>query len=188
MQQMADQAAQGLFSPILRSVRLNAARPWLKGTVLDVGCGSGALAAFVDQGMYTGFDQDQASVDVAQRQWPAYRFTTSLPEDRRYDTVVALALLEHVSDPQGELKKWADRLAPGGRIVLTTPHKAFRAAHDFGAKAGLFSIGAADEHEEMFDRRGLYRLANSVGLNVVHYERFLAWANQLLVLSSSGQH
>lgn len=185
---MADQAAQGFLSPVLRSARLNAARPWLKGTVLDVGCGSGALAALVDENMYTGFDQDQESVDVARKNWPAYRFTTSLPEDGKFDTVVALALLEHLSDPRGELKKWADKLAPGGQIVLTTPHKAFRVAHDLGARIGLFSSGAADEHEEMFDRHGLRQLANSVGLNVVHYERFLAWANQLLVLSASTQH
>lgn len=181
---MADQASQGYFSPILRLARLNAARPWLKGNILDIGCGSGALAAFVDADRYIGFDQDQESVDVAKEVWPEYRFTTSLPADGKYDTVVALALLEHLSEPKHELEQWAKKLAPGGNIVLTTPHKAFRLAHDFGAKVGVFSSGAADEHEEMFDRKGLHELAKSSGLSVVHYERFLAWANQLLVLSA----
>jgi SAM-dependent methyltransferase len=185
---VADQASQGFFSPVLRSARLNAARPWLKGTVLDVGCGSGALAAFVEKDKYTGFDQDHQSIEVARRNFPVHRFCTSLPDNSQYDTVVALALLEHLSDPQKELEKWAGKLAPGGNIVLTTPHKAFRIAHDLGAKIGLFSRGAADEHEEMFDRRGLHKLARQSGLGVVHYERFLAWANQLLVLNAPGRH
>lgn len=185
---MADQASQGFFSPVLRLARLNAAKPWLKGSVLDVGCGSGALAAFVDQDKYTGFDQDQQSVDVAKREFPSHRFTTDLPDGKKYDTVVALALLEHLSEPQRELEKWAGKLAPGGHIVLTTPHKAFRMAHDLGAKFGFFSSGAADEHEEMFDRRGLHELAKRARLSVVHYERFLAWANQLLVLNAPGHY
>ena len=48
---MADQGAEGLFSPFLRSRRLKAACPYIKGRVLDVGCGTGALAGEEHKGL-----------------------------------------------------------------------------------------------------------------------------------------
>ena len=42
---MTDQAAEGLLSPMLRNRRIQAVKPFLRGRVLDVGCGNGALTA-----------------------------------------------------------------------------------------------------------------------------------------------
>jgi hypothetical protein len=49
---------------------------------------------------------------------------------------------------------------------------------------GLFSRAAADEHEEMFDRRTLMHLAEQCGLRIERYARFLCGANQLALLAS----
>lgn len=180
---LADQGSQGLFSPLLRKARTQAARKWLDGKVLDIGCGSGVLASFVEPGQYVGFDRDMGSIEVARRAHPRHRFVTSFPEGERYDTIVALALIEHLPKPCEELARWASALEDGGKIVITTPHKAFRIVHDCGAKIGIFSADAADEHEEMFDRSSLSALANSVGMKMAVYQRFLFGANQLAVIS-----
>lgn len=178
---MADQVAQGVFSPVLQRARLAKARPWLRGATLDVGCGSGALAAFADKSTYFGYDYDPESIELARKTYPGYQFGTKPPDGRKFDTIVALALLEHLKNPETYLNEWKSLLAPGGRIVLTTPHKSFRRVHDFGAAIRLFSPDAADEHEEMFDRKSLDALGTSCGLRLAHYERFLIGANQLAV-------
>lgn len=181
---MADQASQGIFSPALRLARMTKARPWLRGDILDIGCGSGVLASFVKEGQYFGYDYDAESVELARQSYPKHQFGTALPEGRQFDTIVALALLEHLRNPVDHVNEWRSLLAPGGRIVLTTPHKAFRRIHDVGAAIRLFSPDAADEHEEMFDRTSLAALARTCDLRVCHYERFLLRANQLAVFET----
>ncbi|WP_195163479.1 class I SAM-dependent methyltransferase [Mesorhizobium sp. NBSH29] len=170
-----------MLSPFLRNARLRAARKWLNGKVLDIGCGSGRIASFVSADNYVGYDRDVAVIFEAKQAFPSHLFTSSMPSDSSFDTIVALALVEHLPDPAGELVRWHERLKAGGRIVLTTPHKAFRKVHDLGAKAGIFSRDAADEHEVMFDRSSLIKLAKDCGFEDVTYQRFLFGANQLLV-------
>ena len=46
---MADQGTEGILSPYLRRKRIQAATPYLKGGVLDVGCGGGVLATLVER-------------------------------------------------------------------------------------------------------------------------------------------
>ncbi|MBB3396885.1 trans-aconitate methyltransferase [Rhizobium sp. BK060] len=155
----------------------------MNGKVLDIGCGSGVLASFVAPEKYVGFDRDEGSIESARQSHPKHRFMKEFPDGESFDTIVALALIEHLPNPKEELARWASALVQGGKIVVTTPHKAFRTVHDIGAKIGIFSADAADEHEEMFDRSSLVALAESVGLKVAVYERFLFGANQLCVIS-----
>jgi hypothetical protein len=77
-------------------------------------------------------------------------------------------------------------LNPAGRLVLTTPHRAFRLAHEVGSRLRLFSRDAAEEHQRMFDRASFGEVAQEAGLTVLRYERFLFGANQLFVLVRTG--
>lgn len=178
---MGNQVEQGLFSPFLQRVRIAAARPHLRGQVLDIGCGNGALAAFVDPDLYLGMDRDKEALTAARASFPKHQFTEKLPANGPFDTIVALALIEHLTEPQAELKLWSSLLSEGGRIVLTTPCRSFRSVHELGSRAGLFSQDAAREHVEMFNRRSLTALAEQVGLHLVYYVHFLGVANQLAI-------
>lgn len=182
---MSDQGTQGLLSPFLRRQRINAARPWLAGSVLDFGCGSGALAEFVPAADYTGFDIDPQSLANAGALFPAHHFLHELPQTDKFDTVVSLAVIEHCKDTNGFLRQLLGFTRAGGRIVLTTPHPAFEFAHDFGSRIGVFSHAASEEHEAMLDRKALYALAANQRLEVVNYRRFLFGANQLIVMQQS---
>ena len=62
---MADQGNEGLLSPWLWRKRVAAAFPHLRGKVLDIGCGSGALAEHVTAESYTGVDIDRDSLAIA---------------------------------------------------------------------------------------------------------------------------
>ena len=179
---MADQGSGGLLSPLLRSRRIAAARPFLKGRVLDLGCGSGKLAGIVPPDCYLGVDIDEYSLDRARAAYPDHAFRGSLPpRDETFDTVVALAFIEHVPDPAEALREMAVRLRPrpASAIICTTPHPTVEKLHALGARAGLFSREANEEHEALLDRRRMEEIARASGLRLVIYRRFLLGANQL---------
>lgn len=179
---MADQGAEGFLSPLLRARRIRAALPFLRGRVLDFGCGTGELAAWIRAEEYWGVDRDQAALQQARSRFPHHLFTAVLPERELFHAIAALAVIEHLSDPASWLLRMRGMLAPGGWLVLTTPHPAFRRIHEAGARAGLFSREAAAEHESFLDRAALLRLAAGSGFRLVRYRRFLLGANQLAVL------
>ncbi len=186
---MADQGAEGLLSPWLREKRLSAARPYLRGRVLDFGCGSGALAALVPSDRYLGVDRDEPSLQQALMQFPQHRFTADMPApEDKFDSVISLAVIEHVSDPAGLLDSLSAHLRESNeaRLVVTTPHPSVDWVHDLGAAIGLFSKHANEEHEALLDRGKLESAGRHAGLKLVAYRRFLLGANQIAVYARDG--
>lgn len=180
---MADQGTQGRLSPWLRDQRIKAVRAYLTGRVLDYGCGGGALAAHVRVDKYLGYDPDAEAVFTARRDWPTHKFVTEPPTPAgEYDSVVCLAVLEHVHNPAAFLADLAGYLSPTGKIMLTTPHPRFEVVHTLGAKVGVFSHDAHEEHEELLDERALSSIAAQAGLSMLTYRRFLFGANQLALV------
>lgn len=179
---MADQGSEGLLSPYLRNQRLKAALPFLKGRILDFGCRSGALASLVPAENYSGVDVDDECVRAARRAFPHHQFMTSLAgQDADFDTVVSLAVIEHVADPADFLRELKSHLArkPDARIVCTTPHPSIDWVHAAGARIGLFSWSAHQEHQALLDADALRRAGREAGLEMVEYRRFLFGANQI---------
>jgi len=179
---MADQVAGGLLSPFLRGARMQAALPHIKGRVLDVGCGTGELARWHGGNEYFGVDIDEESLVKARSQHPESRFSRELPAGELFDTIVGLAIIEHIKDPTAWLGQLRAHLAPEGRIVLTTPHRSMEAVHRAGSYLGIFSRDAADEHEVLFDLDLMRQAARQAGLEIALAQRFLFRANQLFLL------
>jgi 2-polyprenyl-3-methyl-5-hydroxy-6-metoxy-1,4-benzoquinol methylase len=175
----------GLLSGWLVGERLRAARPNLAGTVLDFACGHGQLAQLCDPAHYLGYDSDSRRIDVARRHFPGYQFETTLPEGKRFDTVAALAFIEHVQ-PEPYLKQFIDLLKPNGRIVLTTPHPSYEWIHTAGARLGIFSPEAHNDHDDLISRARMAELAARLKLRLVTAQRFLLGANQLFVLDRAA--
>ncbi len=173
----------GMLSYWLVRRRQQAVRGHLAGRVLDFGCGVGTLADICDPAGYVGVDNDPRKIEIARRDRPRHRFETAVPEGERFDTVAALAFIEHVHDPAGYLRRFAGLLGAGGRIVLTTPHPSLEWVHTWGAKAGLFSHAAHDEHEELINKARMADLLAGTGMRLQVYRRFLLGANQLFVLT-----
>jgi SAM-dependent methyltransferase len=186
---MADQGTEGLLSPYLRRKRFEAAIPYLKGRVLDFGCGTGALAAFVDRKHYLGVDVDEESLQHAQFSFPEHRFVPSLSEAAdTFDTIILLAVIEHVSEPAEVLRTLATHLynSADSRIVITTPHPLVGWVHKVGAAVGLFSKHANEEHEDLLNSSKLEMVGIQAGLQLVTYRRFLFGANQVAVFDKGN--
>src|SRR6266436_567194 len=102
---MADQLT-GLLSPFLRSRRITAVGKFLgQGPLLDIGCGTGALARNVDSTRYLGVDQDEESIAIARNLFPTHRFLTlaefaQSKNENQFERIAGLAVIEHVEDPQ----------------------------------------------------------------------------------------
>ncbi len=184
---MADQGQEGLLSPLLRVRRIRAAIPWLEGRVLDVGCGGGGLAEFVSPSNYVGVEIDEISRGVAKSSFPNHLFCSEMPNSsEKFDAVVALAVIEHVDDPELFIEQLASHLnsMKNSRIVITTPHPTVEKLHLLGAKLGLFSAHANEEHGDLISKSRIQKMAALHSLQLVYYGRFMVGANQLAVFAA----
>lgn len=183
---MADQGTEGLLSPFLRNQRCKAAKPFLSGEILDLGCGTGILAKYISANCYLGVDNDSISIEIANAQYPEHIFQSNLPNNsKKFDTIFALAVIEHVPSPKDFLITCSNYLkpTPTAKIVITTPHPSMEKVHYFGSRIGIFSRHANEEHEELFDYKRLLSVSRSSGLSLDYYKRFLFGGNQIAVFS-----
>ena len=182
---MADQV-NGILSPWLRRQRIKAVLPYLKGKILDYGCGVGVLAEACQPDSYFGVDIDTESLAVARTRHPGFNFSdTVLPSDC-FDTIVLLAVIEHLPSPEMTLSEMRPRLNVNGHIVLTTPHPLFHQVHRLGAIIRLFSLEAGRQHQALLNYRRMKALADNVGLQIETFRYFLGSANQLFVLRAQS--
>lgn len=183
---MANQV-NGLLSPFLRKKRIDAVKIHINGMVLDYGCGVGKLSELIAEKNYIGIDIDLESLNIAKENYVGYKFFNnnefdSIKKNLKFNTIVSMAVIEHVKDPVCFLNNLKESLDKEGKIVLTTPHPKADWIHDIGSKIGLFSSHANEEHEELIDKSKMTEIANNAGMKMIVYEKFLFGVNQLIVL------
>lgn len=104
-------------------------RPLEGRTALDVGCGAGLLAEpLAKLGAHvTGIDAAPELIEAARthagQTGLAIRYVAGevAALDGRFDLVTALEVVEHVADPAAFVRSLAERLAPDGLLVMSTP-------------------------------------------------------------------
>ena len=109
-------------------------QPLAGKTALDVGCGAGLLAEPLARlgAKVTGIDAAPEVIAIARDhaagQGLAIDYRHAPVEDikGRFDLVTSMEVIEHVADPQVFLKRLAERLAPGGLLILSTPNRTAR--------------------------------------------------------------
>jgi 2-polyprenyl-3-methyl-5-hydroxy-6-metoxy-1,4-benzoquinol methylase len=98
-----------------------------------------------------------------------------------FDSILLIAVIEHVTQAQELLRNLSKQLAPGGRLILTTPSKAGDALHHHLSGVGLASSDAAEDHEKIFTLEELKALIADAGLTPTHASTFFFGLNQLVV-------
>lgn len=125
----------GLFRHAANWKRYFASRcsPYVRGAVLDVGCGLGANAEHLWNGTVTDWtflepdlrllDQVPANAPahVLQRSRRIHGTTADLPPTASYDTILYLDVIEHIEQSSAELARAFQLLRPGGHIVILVP-------------------------------------------------------------------
>lgn len=113
------------------ALRLRAAPPLEAGAkILDLGCGSGAWLAFLQERGFEvyGLDPSPAAVDAAQKRGLA-RVTLGFLDEGRlpektFDMITAIHCLEHVEHPRKFLREASRLLKPGGWLGVSIPNVA----------------------------------------------------------------
>lgn len=182
---------RGKLSGFLETARLRHASKHIQpgNRVLDLACNEGHLIDFLPANTpYLGIDIAEKAIKIARANHPNHEFmiadlSEALPNlTDKFDVVVMLAFLEHISDPGAMLRIVKPVLNSGGKIIVTTPAPYGRRVHDIGANLGIFSKEAAEEHKSFLSKVDLYRIAQESGLSVLAFKRFLFGFNQLICM------
>jgi 2-polyprenyl-6-hydroxyphenyl methylase/3-demethylubiquinone-9 3-methyltransferase len=144
---------QGEFRPLheLNPLRLG----WIDGLaplagkrVLDVGCGGGILAEAMARlgASVTGIDLSEKPLKVARLHLLEsglavdYRLCSaedlSIQNEKQFDIVTCMELLEHVPDPSSTIAACARLVKPGGRLFFSTLNR--------NPKSYLFAVIGAE--------------------------------------------
>ena len=118
-------------------------RPLAGKSALDVGCGAGLMCEPLARlgATVTGVDAAPENVGAAQDHAAAqgleieYRCADVAGLTGSFDLVTSMEVIEHVSDPAGFVSALAERLAPGGLMILSTPNRTAL------SRIGLITIG-----------------------------------------------
>lgn len=97
--------------------RIDALVPDTARRVLDFGCGTGRwLNAFADAGWQTWGIEPATDVAFAR-----HARVDAIPDDGRFECVLAYHVLEHLPRPLDALRQFAAALRPGGVCVVSVP-------------------------------------------------------------------
>lgn len=144
-----------------------------KGTVLDVGCSTGAFLfqlrhRFAGQYETTGIDVSGPALDYAEKQGTTVLREPFSAEDFRGKTFSAVtfwAVIEHIAEPREFLSRAASLLEPGGHCFILVPNFRSLAVRLLGQKYRYIF----PQHVNYFTRNTLQKLvAGESDFQIVH--------------------
>jgi 2-polyprenyl-3-methyl-5-hydroxy-6-metoxy-1,4-benzoquinol methylase len=157
---------------ILAQVIATRVGPPAGARILEIGCGTGHNLDMLGRfGTVDAVEMDDAARDIASERLGRPAMMATLPELQRvergaYDLVALLDVLEHVEDDRASLVSIAERLRPGGKVLLTVPaHPWMWSAHD-----------EVNHHKRRYTKKGFRQVVEAAGLKV----ELLSYFNSLL--------
>jgi SAM-dependent methyltransferase len=129
--------------------------------VLEVGCGEGivlaAMAARLPGTRFDGLELDETTLEQARTRCPGARLVRGdaceLPfEDRSFDLVVCLEVLEHLPEPARALRE-LKRVARSG-CLLSVPHEPFFRLGNVVRGKNVARLGDPSDHIQHWGARG----------------------------------
>jgi 2-polyprenyl-3-methyl-5-hydroxy-6-metoxy-1,4-benzoquinol methylase len=140
------------------------------GDILDVGCGSGAvLHRLTLRGWRNchGIDFDENAVSVARSRGLTNVKVASLESlnngDTRYNYILLNHVIEHLPNPEHDLRLASSLLNENGKIIIRTPNNQSLLAKFLKSK---WRGWEPPRHLHVFSNASLEILANKVGLKV----------------------
>lgn len=162
-------------------------------TVLDAGCGNGALAGYLAARGYhvTGVDASPSGVQIAQGHFPQVKFELGTFDEAppgSFDAVCSTEVIEHLYSPHLLASYSFAALRPGGILVLSTPY------HGYLKNLAISIFGKWDSHHtalwhgghiKFWSRKTLTRLLEETGFEVTDFRGAgrvpLLWKSMILV-------
>lgn len=148
-------ARKGLYEAVVKTA------PYIKGDIIDVGCGKKPYKSLFSYSKYIGIEVEQDGHDHTNEDIDVFYDGKVIPfEANTFDSAITSQVLEHVFEPDAFLKEIHRVLKPNGHLLLTVPF-------------------VWDEHEQPFDYAryssfGLKYLLEKNGFEVVLYQKTLS--------------
>lgn len=107
------------------------AADYVRGDILEIGCGEGrGVATLVQRAdTFTAVDKIKEAIDALKKRFPGGKFISmNLPPltplaDNSYDFVVSFQVIEHIENDALYLQEIHRVLRPGGTALITTPNR-----------------------------------------------------------------
>jgi SAM-dependent methyltransferase len=180
-----------LLSKFIANQRYTKIAQYIKGDVLELGCGNGQVLENYGSNIssYCGVERSSPQIEKLKQKYPnASFFQRDLDRDRleiniKFDCVLMIAVIEHLFNQRLVMDEIVQVLKPGGIVVITTPTPFGNdVVHHLGAALGLFSKAAVDDHIIIFNRQRFKVLANEFGLKLKSHQYFEVYCNQVAIL------
>ncbi len=154
-------------------------KPFVKGRLLDFGCGDGQFLHMISKYCESsyGVDISEAAIKKATNKYPDVSFTVSEESgvidfpDNFFDTVCAIDILEHILDVESSLEELRRILKPGGKLLIATSELT-------RIKMMLIILHSLDKyfypaspHIRHFTRRNLADILTKKGFKVLRYKK-----------------
>jgi methionine biosynthesis protein MetW len=149
-------------------------------SILDIGCGTGALGLFLRTNQNCnvfGIEINNAAFQEAEKNLDGVIEgnveTIDIPyKNNEFDYIVMGDVLEHLINPMGTTKKLIKLLKPGGKILITVPnvrHWSILISLIFKGKWKYESSGLLDyTHLRFFTKKSLHEMLNDSGFKMVN--------------------
>jgi len=137
------------------------------GRLLDIGCGSGAYVALMNELGWevAGIEMDGKAVAVARSHFGLLIHNGTVDdapfEEQSFDVVTMSHVLEHVPDPVSFLQAATRFVKPDGRIIIVTPNARSLGSSLFGKDWYALQ---PPQHLILYGARGLRRCLAQTGL------------------------
>ncbi|HET8611542.1 MAG TPA: class I SAM-dependent methyltransferase [Sphingomonas sp.] len=146
-------------------------------TVLDAGCGNGALAADLARAGHevVGIDGDAGGIEIARKRYPGARFEVGTFEGDppgQFDFVCSTEVVEHLYSPHLLAEYCYKALRPGGTLAMSTPY------HGYLKNLALSVFDKWDKHHtvdwhgghiKFWSRNTLSKLLENAGFDVTGF-------------------
>ena len=132
-------------------------------TVRDVGGGDGKLKlARPDLRVY-GYEPDDDDWKEAERRGVGRAYVATERSEAVMDVMFCMDVVEHMTDPHGNLRSWLPRVRPGGLVIVECPDFWCPMAQLYGDR---FRLLHDPDHVSLFTAESLVRMLRDLGVMI----------------------
>lgn len=175
---------------------------YASGVILDVGCGPAEIVRYLrneNQISYVGIDTNKEMIEKLKRKYPSLNFYLvdvdhdDLPSpvsNSKFDTILLIAVIEHLKCPERLLRKASELLNYNGKLIVTTATPNGEHVHNILAIFGITSREAVREHKSAarsaYSFQAMSDLILPFGFQVEAYRKFEFGLNQMVVFRKNS--
>lgn len=170
----------------------NIIEPYIKGRVLDVGCGDGTFTSGLSKlnkvKEVAGIDVSDTAIKKARSKYSGIDFkvspVTELPFEREnFDFISAVEVVEHIFDTELMFQEFNRVLKKGGYMLITTTNFNFLKRVMIAAFCWEKYFYPTTPHIRFFTRAGLGDMLRKAGFETVIYR----WNGSYMGIMPKGQ-